>query len=191
MSPLKPSRKNKKHEFTLILSGPDVLTEKSMEALFDAGCSDGTFGEVDGRQSADFTRSAESLAAAVCSAIQSVESAIPGLTVRRVEPDDLVAAADIARRANRSRESIRLLIAGSRGPGGFPFPVAKVRTTRPLWRWTSVVSWFATALGENFGTESDAIFIAALNSALEFRSLAPQIVEPRQRRELRRLLGQS
>src|SRR5437867_4984642 len=90
------------HEFTLILEGPDVLTDENMNALFEAGCDDATFGTVDGQQYADFTREADSLASAAGSAIRQIEGAIPGIMVKRVEPDDLVTAAEIARRLHRS-----------------------------------------------------------------------------------------
>ena len=115
-------RPNPEHEFTLVLEGTRVLQPENLDAWFDAGCDDATFGEIDGIGFADFTRAASTAPAAILSAIQQVESGVPGVRVIRVEPDDLVNAADIAQRLNRSRESVRLLIAGERGPGGFPPP---------------------------------------------------------------------
>jgi hypothetical protein len=56
-------------------------------------------------------------------AVDQVES-IQGLRVMRVEPDDIVTMAEIADRSDRTRESVRLLIAGQRGPGGFPRPMS-------------------------------------------------------------------
>jgi len=50
--------------------------------------------------------------------------AVDGLIIVRIEPDELVTMAAIAERDNLSRESIRLLSRGDRGPGGFPAPVA-------------------------------------------------------------------
>ncbi len=72
-----------KYAFTLILSGSVELTEEMADALFDAGCDDGTLGTCNGVFSIDFHREADSLEAALCSAIANVQSA--GYTVARVE----------------------------------------------------------------------------------------------------------
>jgi hypothetical protein len=81
------------HEFTLIVEGPDLQTDEAMDALFEAGCSDGTFGSVGGVQHADFHREAASFEEAVSSATAAIESAVPGARVVRVEElEDLVEA---------------------------------------------------------------------------------------------------
>ena len=90
------------YNFTLILDG-DV--ENHLDELFEAGCDDATFGTVDGVHYADFDREASSLAEAIASAIDDVES-VPGLRVRRVEPDDLVTASEIAGRLQRKAARI-------------------------------------------------------------------------------------
>ena len=72
-----------KYEFTLILSGPLELTEDLADSLFEAGCDDATPGTCNGVFSIDFHREADSLEAAICSAIANVESA--GYRVARVE----------------------------------------------------------------------------------------------------------
>lgn len=99
------------HRYTLIIDG-DV--ESHLDELYEAGCDDATFGTVDGVHYSDFDRAAETLADAIASAIHEVEP-MPGLRVRRVEPDDLVTAAEIASRLHRTRESVRLLVARKRG----------------------------------------------------------------------------
>src|SRR4051794_37954463 len=95
------------HRFTLILAGPEA-TEEMAEALFIAGCDDATLGSCNGVISLDFSREAPSLREAVASAIADVGRADLGLQVVRVEPDELVTAAEIARRIKQSRESVRL-----------------------------------------------------------------------------------
>jgi hypothetical protein len=75
------------YEFSLVISGT-VEEVAILDALFEAGCDDATFGQVDGVGYADFIREASSFAEAVRSAIEQVES-IPGLRVVRVESDDL------------------------------------------------------------------------------------------------------
>ena len=73
----------KNYDFTLILSGSLELTEDVADALFEAGCDDGTPGTCSGVFSIDFHREANSLEEAIRSAIASVNSA--GYEVKRVE----------------------------------------------------------------------------------------------------------
>jgi len=160
------------HTFALILRG-DV--DRHIDELFEAGCDDATFGEIDGVPYAEFDREAPTLAEAIASAIRDVET-VGGLQVMRVEPDDLVTAAEIAGRLGRTRESVRLLIKGARGPGGFPPPVARVSGRNRLWRWADVAAWAGKKeLADELG---DAQFVAALNSSLELRHRLPQLEEP-------------
>ncbi len=131
------------HPFTLILSGIAELSEDVCDALFEAGCADALMGIRDGVVFLDFDREASSFREAVLSAIAEVESAGIGVMVLRVEPDELVTMAEIAHRAERSRENIRQLATGLRGPGGFPPPVANLTKKSPIWKWADVASWFA------------------------------------------------
>jgi len=73
----------KKYNFTLILSGSLELTEGFAEALFEAGCDDGTPGTSNGIFFVDFHREANSLEEAIQSAIANAKSA--GCDVARVE----------------------------------------------------------------------------------------------------------
>lgn len=174
--------------FTLLLEGADPLTEEHLDALFLAGCDDATFGQRGSVYYADFDRPATSFAEAVDSAIARVESAVPGLKVVRVEPDDLVSAADIAERVHRSREGIRLLIDGKRGPGGFPQPALWLGGKRPLWRWSDVEVWWTTFLGEPKPGTGDTDFIAALNGAFDVRRRAGLLTGPRERAVVARIV---
>ena len=62
-----------KYEFTLILKGSPELTEEIADELFEAGCDDGTPGTCNGVFSIDFHREADSLEAAINSAIKNVK----------------------------------------------------------------------------------------------------------------------
>lgn len=73
----------RKYEFTLVLKGSLELTEDIADALFEAGCDDGTPGTCQGIFSIDFHREAESLEEAIRSAIGNVKTA--GCEVERVE----------------------------------------------------------------------------------------------------------
>jgi hypothetical protein len=72
-----------KYEFTLILKGSPELTEEMADALYEAGCDDGTPGTCNGVFSIDFHREADSLESALRLAIANVKSA--GYDVARVE----------------------------------------------------------------------------------------------------------
>lgn len=162
----------KAYDFTLVLAGgsPDLL-ERHIDDFYEAGCDDALFGERDGVVYGDFSREARGLAEAVCSAIRDVEGAADGVTVARVEPDVLVTLAAIADRLGRSEESVRLLIVGKRGPGGFPAPIARLgRRKSRLWRWTDVLAWMKD-LEEGPPDESarEARILEAINGALALR----------------------
>ena len=75
------------HEFTLLLEGPDVLSEQVFAAL-DISCHDAVFGRRGGIQFAEFGREASSRQSAVATAIRDIERAVPGLCVVAVEPQD-------------------------------------------------------------------------------------------------------
>jgi hypothetical protein len=128
-----------KYEFTLILRGIQDITDKAENSLYAAGCDDALLGTQNGAAFLDFLREAKSPEEAITSAVLDVMKA--GFEVARVEPDDIVGAAEIGRRAERTRQNILQLVRGERGPGGFPPPVSGVRGTRPSWRWTEVAEW--------------------------------------------------
>jgi hypothetical protein len=73
------------YSFTLILAGVSEITVDMADALFGAGCDDGSPGSCEGVVSVDFDREATSLGDAVGSAIRDVERA--GFTVARVDVD--------------------------------------------------------------------------------------------------------
>jgi len=156
--------------FSLVLAGAADLPEGVEDGLFESGCDDALLGRRDGVMFLDFEREATSLMEAVLSAVADVHRARTGLFVARVEPDDLVAAAEIARRVRRTRESVRQLVHGERGPGEFPAPVANLTQRSPIWRWTEVASWFNTHYGSLDPSEiRDASDLAAINAALELQ----------------------
>jgi hypothetical protein len=133
-------------EFTLMIEG-DLVDEETVRALFKVGCDDATFGVVDGMGYGDFAREASSFAEGVLEAISQVEM-VYGLRVQRVEPD------------------IRLLIAGRRGPGGFPPPVSHAMERGRLWRWSDVALWLDQLEPEEIEA---ARFTSAINATLELR----------------------
>jgi hypothetical protein len=178
------------YTFTLLLHGADPLTEDNMRALENAGCTDALFGRRGTVSYADFDREAESFGEALLSAVQDVEGAIPGLKVTRVEPEELVSASQIAVRTKRTRESIRLLIDGKRGPGNFPAPAVWVSSSRKLWRWTDVADWFTTCLQNPVSDVEMAAFVASVNAALAVRRNSAFLPSGPSKRQLAKLLAE-
>jgi hypothetical protein len=161
-------RSKQTHSFTLVLSGVGEITDELENALFDAGCGDALLGCRDGVVYLDFDRVAKSTQQAMLSAIRDVQKTGFPIRVYRVEPDDLVNASEIARRAKRTRESVRKLIIGIRGPGGFPPPISSLTRRSPIWRWTEVAAWFARNLQLADSLDSEAArSIARINAMLE------------------------
>jgi predicted DNA-binding transcriptional regulator AlpA len=160
-------------EFTLVFGEGEILDPDRQNALFEAGFDDATFGEIDGVPFGDFSREADSMADAVKSVIEAVQTSLPDITLVRVEPDDLVTMADIAERLGRSRESVRLVISGARGPGGFPSPVSHLKARGRLWSWSEVAPWATKAVGAGAADAASARFIAALNHPLRVRAALP------------------
>lgn len=147
--------------FALVLDEP---LDEHIQTLPAAGCRNASFGSAEGVPYVELDWRASSFAEALASAIIATEEC--GVLVRRVEPDDLVTATEIAERLGRSRESVRLLASGARGGGGFPPPVSHLRERQRLWRWSEVAAWS----GDLGPEECDrARIVAVVNAALEYR----------------------
>ena len=168
------------HHFTLIVDGPDLQDDALVDAVFEAGCDDAAIGRVDGIPFVDFDREAASLDRAILSAVADLER-IAGVEVVRIADAGLVSMADIATRIGRTREGVRLLITGARGPGGFPPPITDPRSRYRLWRWSDVGVWFEKHLDENLADE-DGEVIAAFNAGLELRHYRRRLAPPDQAR---------
>ncbi len=155
------------HHFTLIVDGRDMQGDAVIDALYQAGCDDALIGRTDGIQYAEFDREAVGLVEAVLSAVGDIEK-VEGVEVVRIADAGLVSMADMAARTGRTREGVRLLVTGARGPGGFPPPVTDPRSRYRLWRWSEVEGWLAASLGEE-ATAMEAHVLAAINAGLELR----------------------
>ena len=155
------------HHFTLIVDGPDIQSGEVVDALYYAGCDDALVGRPDGGQYIEFDREAAELVEAVLSAVTDIER-VEGVKVVRIADAALVSMADIAARTGRTREGVRLLVTGARGPGGFPPPVTDPRGRYRLWRWSDVERWLAASLGEESVAVEDHA-LAAINASLELR----------------------
>ena len=99
----------------------------------------------------------------------------------RVHEYDLASMSDIAARSGRTPESIRLLVKGRRGPGGFPPAAGDLGGRMKVWRWAEVAQWFEQTLGEPLPDTSDSAFLQAFNNALEIRRLSDRLGKPERR----------
>ena len=75
-----------RYEFQLLLAGVEEMTEEISDALYDAGCDDGTPFSSEGLVAIGFTREANAVEEAVRSAMADVQKA--GYRVARVESPD-------------------------------------------------------------------------------------------------------
>ena len=133
----KGRRQKKDYDFTVRLNRAP-LTDAEFDAIFEAGLDDANVTTTpDGRASLMVSRQAGSMAEAIVSVVADIEAA--GFAATGVEAEDLLTLAAIGRRVGRSRESMRLLAAGKRGPGGFPAAVTSGPS--PLYSWTQVRAW--------------------------------------------------
>ena len=178
------------HTFTLRLLAPgrglDELSVQLYERIDDASLmgpdDDGTF-------LLEFDRRSTSLPRALEGALKELLEILPDVTVLRVDEYDLATMADIARRADRTPESIRLLVNGRRGPGGFPPAAGHLDGRTKVWRWADVAQWFEEILGEPLPDTSDSAFLQAFNDALEIRRLAGRLDKPQRRAVAKALPG--
>ena len=69
--------------FTLIVEGPDLQADETIDGLFEAGCDDALVGRSEGVQYLDFDRETSCLEEAVLSAVADIES-VEGLEVVRI-----------------------------------------------------------------------------------------------------------
>jgi hypothetical protein len=161
------------YEFELILNRE--LIDEEIDEFWEVTGGDGglSFGGADGNR-AGFGREGRTLVDTVIDAIEQVET-ISDVRVTGVDLDPLVNIQEIAERTGRTRESIRLLINGDRGPGDFPAPALGSAPGRRLWRWSEVGIW----LGEGVDELVEAQMVAqALNGWLALRNVLPKVVPP-------------
>lgn len=135
--------------FTVSLVLENVeLTDEVLDALFSA-IEDAVPSSIDGVVKLTAPVEASDDESAAFQLVDHVLAVLPHAVPVRLD-QDLVSISDIAERTGRTRESVRLLVDGRRGPGGFPAPVGIVGDAIRVWPWAVVVDWFRAALDEDF-----------------------------------------
>jgi hypothetical protein len=156
------------YAFVLVFEPAEKDLSTIENVLFESGLDDALLGKRHGAFYLDVEREASSFEEALHSAIEQLESASIGARLVRVEPDDMVTMAEIARRAGKSREAVRLWVEGERGPGNFPVPQAGLTGTTRLWSWRDVLKWLlASGAVQDEGLLLQAQAISRLNAALD------------------------
>lgn len=143
----------------------------------------------DGIFKARFCRDTQRFADAVISAIHDLGQVFPEAHLLEVKPDVLVTLDDIAERMGRTHESVRLLVNGKRGPGGFPRYAGGGGRRSKVWRWYEVERWFREEMGIEVPGYKHGAFLATVNILLELQRTIPQVAPvPEDARRLAALL---
>jgi predicted DNA-binding transcriptional regulator AlpA len=168
----------RQHTFTIRFLAPGRTLDDLSINLYDRIDDASLMGpDEDGSFLYEFDRVAPTLPDALATALSELTSALPEATVLRVHEYDLPSIRDIAERSGRSVESVRLLVRGKRGPGGFPPAAGKLGGRMQVWRLAEVAEWFEHRLGEPLPDTADSAFLQAFNDALDIRRLVGRLGE--------------
>jgi len=151
-------------------------SDDDFDRLYEAGLDDCLpVADPNGSGQLLVARRADALTEAILSVVADLTKA--GFHAVGIDAEDLVTQEVIGQRTGRTRESVRLLALGKRGPGGFPAPA--VRGRAPLYSWAATREWFRTHYGDDVaGTaDRDADTLAAADLLLRARMLAPDASE--------------
>lgn len=156
----------KTYHFTLILKNVDETTPELEDSFYEAGCDDALVNYRNSAVYLEFDREASSLEEAVISAIKNIRSATVDAEVASIAPENLVSEAEIAKRLNKSRQTVSLWTRGKRRKG-FPLPVMRLSEKSPLWNWNEIVTWlFDNHIINDIEMLENASFFANINAAL-------------------------
>lgn len=158
-----------------LVSVPDAQLEDAGVVAFETS---------DGNALVHLAVVAASMPTAIGKGVRAVEQLGQlGLQVIGVASNDVVSIKDIAARTGRTYESVRLLAAGKRGPGGFPVPLSRGQWA--LYSWTEVSIWLA----QHYGTEAVGSFDRQLAAADYLIRARWMIDDDQARGELAQLLA--
>lgn len=103
--------------------------------------------------------------AAAVAILENVRDRVgPPIAVEEEDPE-LVGTEEIARRLDRSRQSIDQLVRGERGPGTFPRPIATASRAK-VFSWPEVAAWAHDNFDASPPLPLESLLISALNARL-------------------------
>lgn len=146
--------------FTLKYRLPDSSDDVAAleKSLVDAGCDDALLGSGrPGRLALAFCREAETGNAALLSALEDVQRALPGAELIEVGPD-LVGLTDVADLLGMSRQNMRKLMMAH--PQSFPSPVHDGSVS--IWHLTDILGWLQARGSRKVTVEMTELAAAAL-----------------------------
>jgi len=129
-----------RYRVAVVFEGLDLSEDPVVDALCGA-LPESVPAQINGITTVTMDVSATNAEQAVMELVGRVTEAVPTAQALRVD-QDLVNINDIAERIGRSRESVRLLADGKRGPGTFPAPIGVVGDGIRVWPWAVVLEWF-------------------------------------------------
>lgn len=137
-------------KFALAVDGVDFDDDELIDKLIDALPNvhwKRAQGEVQAVVFVDGSSRATSAARHLAEVLRAEVS--PDVRIHVVQ--DLVSVSDIAQRTGFTRQYVRMLVTGDRGPGHFPRPLGAVGKTG-VWHWTPVSKWLRThfELGDSY-----------------------------------------
>lgn len=147
------------YDFAFILDA-DPHDESVEERFFEPKFSDTTLILQNGALVLAFDREAPSYKDAVLSAYRDIRSA--KTDILGFDPDYLVTAAEIARRANLSPAAISKYTRPDT-ENGFPQPVRSVMSKRPCYDWVKVSKWFLDRGEVDLATYQQALVSRVVN----------------------------
>ena len=137
------------YTISLVFDGLDLDDSDVVQAIFDA-VPEAVPARINGVTTVSAELTAPNAELAALALAEKVVAAVHTAVPVRVD-QDLVSISDIAERTGRTRESVRLLVDGKRGPGNFPGPVGVVGDAIRIWPWAVVTEWFRHRLGTDLG----------------------------------------
>lgn len=165
----------KAFQFAFVVDGVDLEDDELLVAIYDA------FNEVGvsctaGRTTVEFVVEGDPTWEAMSQTTEVLEGLRPEVRVVRLDRD-LVTIPEIASRAEVTPEAVRLLIAGARGPGGFPVPLTVLSGGSRVWEWAPVLDWlqgYGKCIDEPVGV--DHVCAAIFDATIAARGLPVQVV---------------
>jgi predicted DNA-binding transcriptional regulator AlpA len=154
------------------LPHPEDNPEKYLDALYDAGCDDASVGIGRyGMIGMDFTRSAKSAELALRSAIQNVQTAIPGAELLQAGPD-LVGLTEMAEIFGFSRQNMRKYATGRSGARA-AFPLPTILGEPSLWHLAEIAAWLK--LNTTVQPPSDVLEVSKAAAKINFEVEATRL----------------
>lgn len=127
------------YHFTVVVRDAVADLSNLADQFFEAGCDDALLCSYNGTVYLEFDREADSAENAIKSALNDIRSI--GFTDLIVEEQGFSTLAEMAERANMSRQALSLYAQSKRGDGSFPRPMYGISTKSALYSWPEVSTW--------------------------------------------------